>query len=342
MPKDGDTFYLAIDQMPSSIQVTSPGPNQRWDFTTLLAPYSRAYLWKSEYAAGTPLLKSQTDVFTEAIYHRTGNGLFLLSARGQDPLGLSRNAQVSFSPALKIRSYPMRYRDQHTQRYTMTITSGSNDVAPAILKKLPYRPDSLRLRVAVERYVEVDAWGRMIIPGGIHNVLRERQEEHFTVQIDARVGNRKWQHITHLVPLSQLLLKQDIKNYLYYTDELPEPIANVSVNPVNQTVLRVEFKAHNVEEDFPLLISSRPNVFAYPNPVIALARFEFFNLPPGDYELSIYNLLGVPLIQKHYQINGNRTERIDVSDLRKGPYLYALKDERGNTIITKRLVVIRP
>lgn len=330
--------------MPSNIRVTSPGPNQRWDFTTLLAPYSRAYLWKNDVTSvpGTTLLKSQTENYTEAIYQRVGNTLHLLSARGQDPLGLSRNAQISFSPALKIRSYPIRYRDQHIQRYSMTVTSASSDIAPAILRKLPYRPDSLRLRVSVERYVEIDAWGRMIIPGGIHDVLRERQEEHFNIQIDARVGHRKWQHITHLVPVQQLFTKQDTKNYLYYTDDIPEPVANISVNPADNTALRVEFKAHNTEEDLPLLTSNRPNLFAYPNPVIALARFEFFNLPPGDYELSIYNLLGVPLIQKRYQLNGNRTERMDVSDLRKGPYLYSLKDERGNTIITKRLVVIRP
>lgn len=344
MPSGGDTFFLAIDQIPSSIRVSSSGPNQRWDFTTLLAPYSKAYVWRSagKSKSNVERLLTQTEAFTEATYLKTANDLSLSSAIGRDPLGISRNASISFSPALIVRKYPMRYGDQANSKVTMTIKTARTDVAPAILRKLPFQPDSLRFRVTLERFSHIDAWGRLIIPGGIHEVLRQKQEEHRTIQVDARVGQRKWHHITHLVPVRELFPNSDMLTYAFYSNTTPEPVASVLVNPRDNTVLRVEYKAHDTEEDLPLLLSSRASIFAFPNPVIVSARFEFFNLPTGEYELSIYSLLGVPIIRKHYQISGNRTERLDVSELRKGAYLYTLKDDRGNTIATKRLMVIRP
>jgi hypothetical protein len=51
----------------------------------------------------------------------------------------------------------------------MTITCAAADASPLILRKLPFQPDSLRFRVNVERLTEVDAWGRLIIPGGIYD-----------------------------------------------------------------------------------------------------------------------------------------------------------------------------
>lgn len=344
MPSGGDTFFLAIDQIPSNIRALSSGSNQRWDFTTLLAPYSRAYVWRSagRSKSNVERLFTQTEAFTEALYLKTGSELSLSYASGRDPLGISRNAYISFSPALVVRKYPMRYGDQSTSKVTMTILTASEDVTPAILRKLPFQPDSLRFRVTLERFSHIDAWGRLIIPGGIHEVLRQKQEEHRTIQVDARVGQRKWHHITHLVPLRELFPNPDVLTYIFYSNTTPEPIATVSVHSQDNTTLRVEYKAHDTTEDLPLLLSTKASIFAFPNPVIVSARFEFFNLPAGEYELSIYNLLGVPIIRKHYQISGNRTERLDVSELRKGAYLYTLKDERGNTIATKRLMVIRP
>ena len=43
-----------------------------------------------------------------------------------------------------------------------------------------------------------------------------------------------------------------------------------------------------------------------------------------------------------YYIDGNRTEKVDVSELRKGTYLYSLSNEQGKTLSTRRLIVVRP
>jgi len=84
-------------------------------------------------------------------------------------------------------------------------------------------------------------------------------------------------------------------------------------------------------------------VLAYPNPAIFDVRFEFMNLKPGTYQLKIYNLLGVAVLDTSYHIkSGSQVEKMDVSELRKGTYLYSLVGPDGKTIATKRLIIIRP
>lgn len=83
-------------------------------------------------------------------------------------------------------------------------------------------------------------------------------------------------------------------------------------------------------------------MYAFPNPAIVNVRFEFTNLIPGNYKVSIFNILGAEVWKNYYYISGQRIEKVDISNLRKGTYLYSLQDDRGKTIATKRLVVVRP
>ncbi len=343
LPSNGDTFFLAIDKLPAGIRVLAPGPNQRWDFTSLVAPFARQYVWKSEPGgkSGIQYLSTQTESLSEARFLRTSSEIKLYEAFGQDPFGLSRKSRMVYSPALPTLKFPLRYRDHSIHRSNLTITIAAGDLSNLFMRKLPFQPDSIRLKVAVERRTEADAWGKLIIPGGIHDVVRQKQTENRTIQMEARVGQRKWQNITAIAPMADLFPSPNSIAYAFFSNNALEPIAVATVDPRDQAVEKVEFRVTETLE-LPMLMSMKADVFAFPNPAIVNVRFEFFNLPAGDYELSIYNLLGVPLIKKRYFISGNRTEKVDISELRKGTYLYALKDDRGNTLTTKRLIVIRP
>ena len=43
----GDTVLFAIDNLPTSIQIGTPGENRRWDFTTLQSPYTQRTVWEA-------------------------------------------------------------------------------------------------------------------------------------------------------------------------------------------------------------------------------------------------------------------------------------------------------
>ncbi|MBV6429389.1 MAG: hypothetical protein KIPDCIKN_03940 [Haliscomenobacter sp.] len=343
LPSNGDTFFLAVDKLPAGIRVLAPGPNQRWDFTSLMAPFSRQYVWRSESKGktGTQSLITQTESLSEARFLRSSSEIKLYEAFGLDPFGLSRKSRMVYSPALPTLKLPLRYQDHSVHRSNLTVTIAAGDLSNLFLRKLPFQPDSIRLKVAIERRTDADAWGKLIIPGGIYDVVRQKQTETRTIVLEARIGQRKWQNITAISPMSDLFPNPNSLVYTFFSNNALEPIAIVTVDPRDQSVEKVEFRVTDAQE-LPILASMKADLFAFPNPAIVNVRFEFFNLPAGDYELSIYNLLGVPLIKKRYFISGNRTEKLDISELRKGTYLYSLKDDRGNTLTTKRLIVIRP
>lgn len=343
LPGDGDTFVLATDQLPTGIRVQGPGQDLRWDFTSLQAPFSRRHVWRQLPGAkgGIQHLSASTTNFSEAIFHKTATEVRLHSAYGKDPFGLSPKSHVVYTPSLPLRKLPQRYGSRYQYKGSAVITAASSDAPSALLRKLPFRPDSLRLKVSILLNSETDAWGKIIIPGGIFEVLREKQTQTFQFQLEARIGQRRWQNISSLTPMNELFPRTSATTYYFWSNDALEPIATVATNPANDTPESVDFKVTDLKE-IPNLNSSKPDIFAYPNPAIVSIRLEFFNLPAGEYELSIYNLLGTPLIKKKYFVSGNRTEKLDISELRKGTYLYNLKDERGNSITTKRLIVIRP
>lgn len=347
MPRTGDTLLTAVDNLPSIKNIAS-GRHQRWDFAMLEAPYTRSTVWKSaskgsaasffkgaEYTA--PL-----DEQSEGYYRTQGNDLILLGIIGPDPLNLSRKSVLRFSPGLVERRYNLRYGDAFQDEANLVLTLGEDDIPSWFRKKLPVSPDSLRLRVNYDRQYDVDSYGRMIVPGGIFDVIRERRIEIIDMRLEVKVGRRRWQDITKSIKDKELIRSQKKISYHFYSSNSKEPVAKVWMSSNEKKVLKIEFKPREQESVIQNITSVRPDIYVSPNPAIASVRFEFFNLPPGTYKLSIFNIIGQEEWSKMYTINGNYAEQVDISQLKKGAYLYSLKDERGRTMSTKRLMVIRP
>lgn len=347
MPRTGDTLLTAVDNLPSIKNIAS-GRQQRWDFAMLEAPYTRSTVWKpASKGSAASLFKSAEytaplDEQSEGYYRTQGNDLILLGAVGPDPLNLSRKSVLRFIPGLIERRYGLRYGDAFQDEANMVLTLGENDIPSWFRKKLPVSPDSLRLRVNYDRQYDVDSYGRMIVPGGIFDVIRERRIEIIEMRLEVKVGRRRWQDITRSIKDKELVRAQKKISYHFYSSSSKEPVAKVWMSSNEKKVLKIEFKPREQESVVQNVASVRPDIYVSPNPAIASVRFEFFNLPPGTYKLSIFNIIGQEEWSKMYTINGNYAEQVDISQLKKGAYLYSLKDERGRTLSTKRLMVIRP
>lgn len=348
MPGAGDTLLTAVDNLPNSIKSIASGRNQRWDFAMLEAPYTRSTVWKpaSKGSAAASFKNAEyiapIDEQTEGYFRTQGNDLILLGAVGPDPLNLSRKSLMRFSPGLIERRYGLRYGDAFQDESNVVLTLGEDDIPSWFRKKLPVSPDSLRLRVTYDRQYDVDSYGRMIVPGGIFEVIRERRIEIIDLRLEVKVGRRRWQDVTRSVKDKELLRSQKKISYHFYSNNSKEPVAKVWMSSNERKVLKIEFKPRERESVVQNVANVRPDIYVSPNPAIASVRFEFFNLPPGTYKLSIFNIIGQEEWSKMYTINGNYAEQVDISQLKKGAYLYSLKDERGRTLSTKRLMVIRP
>jgi len=357
-PAVGDTIYSAIDNLPANISIGSEGPNQDWNFSTLQAPFSRRTIFRAaaegnffdEYSSAELLAELVENA--ETYYNITTNRYELMGFGGSDPLGLGIQALPKYTPALVERWAPLNYDDTHSSEANISYAFSADDLPNEITNPLPITPDSFRVRLSLEREDVVDAWGKMTIPGGVYNVLREKRTRQQDVRLDAKIGFLGWQDITDIVleavdideilGMDNALGASTTVSYHFYSDEAKEAIAIVTMDAAGENPLRVEFKGSDIISHVQNVNALKPGVYAFPNPAIVNVRFEFSNLKPGNYTLRIYNILGVEIWKDQYHVNGIRTEKVDISSLRKGTYLYSLSNEKGKTLATKRLIVIRP
>lgn len=353
-PEVGDTLLTGTDNMPSNIQVGTPGPDREWNFKSLQSPIVLRTVVKSaaegEASADFPNadLVFKLNDNAEGYYTVDDSSLELIGLAGTDPLNLGIEISPKLDDPQIERRAPLNYGDDYTSTVKITYAISSDEVPQELLQDLPITPDSLRIRIQLNREDEVDAWGTMTIPGGTYHVLREKRILEQDIRLDAKVGFLGWQDITDIVLEltnigSDVLGDTRIIRYHYWSDTEKEAIAVVTMDQEESNPVSVTFKAEDFLSDLVETADKlQPGVMAFPNPAMVHTNFQFVRLKPGKYRLVIYNLVGSEVWHRDYHISGPLTERVNISQLKKGTYLYALQDQRGRTLITRRLIVVRP
>lgn len=353
-PEPGDTLRTAFDALPADIDLLGNGGDQVWDFTTL-AGISQETVIKtgsdgeffSEFPGAEIVIGSVSDNTGELYYNVNANAYELLGYVGPDPANFGINVTAKLVPPTIERRAPMNFFDVNSADSDLQITFSSDLLPGAILDSFALAPDSLRIRVATERLDVVDAWGTLSIPGGTYDVLREKRLEERETNLEVLVGFgpfSEWIDVTTLIGLD-FLGKDTTLTYHFFSNEAKEEIAVVNVDPVTEDPTTVRYKANMVENptsSVSYVDVGRADIFAYPNPAINDVRFDFINLPTDTYDLKIYNILGVEVYKKQYTITDRMTVKMDLSNMRKGTYLYSLLNSKGKPITTKRLVVMKP
>ncbi|MCR9287834.1 MAG: T9SS type A sorting domain-containing protein [Bacteroidetes bacterium] len=352
-PQIGDTLKVAVDNLPENIEITAAGGNQIWDYSGLSAPFEAISIYRDASEGSVfdqvpdATLFFETAQAGESYFKVNNNTLELLAVNGGgggQGGGFDLNTLLRFNPPL-VERRALTFPQQDISNTSVFIALATDDLPQEILDilDLPLLPDSLRINIETERIDFVDAWGSMTIPGGIYDVLRVKRTETNNISVEALVPILGWTDVTDLVaPFLADLGNGTSVSYLYYNDVEKEVIANVSMNEDETEVTQVIFKSNEIVNSTATVTDLSPNIFAYPNPAIFDTRFEFTNLKTGDYKLKVYNILGVNVMEKNYYISGSRTVKVDLNTLTKGTYLYSLVDGKGKTLMTKRLMIVRP
>ncbi len=351
-PQAGDTLKTAFDGMPSGIIINPPGGtiDQNWNFTSVQG-MSRQTIYRpaSEGEASeeypTADLFVPIDPIGETYYKSTASTFELIGYQGLDPANLGISLLVHLDPTLIERRAPLNFIDFGVSHSAVILPFSADIIPGGILDSLPATPDSIRLRITIDRSNVVDGWGTVTIPGGTYDVLREKQIEEQETLLDVKFGLGQFSFWIEDIEIPGLdfLGKDTITTYTFYNDTEKEAIAIVTVdNQNNDIVITVEYKDNDIQTNIRYVNTGRPDLIAYPNPAIDDVRIDFFNLPASVYTLKIYNILGIVVWEKKYSISGNRNEKISLTDLRKGTYLYSLVSDNGNIISTKRLMIMRP
>lgn len=345
-PVAGDTLWISFDEAPEGIVVGPGGVNQIWDFSSLEEEFDR-------YTAIRPASEGTAfDIFPSAelvaLYENGGEGYFNVTAdvyeqigyKGEDPAGIGIEVVTGFDGSLVERRAPMQFLDIHTFEGDVSLPIAGDQLPQELLDQIPVVPDSVRIRVHSERTDVVDAWGSLTIPAGTYPVLRERRIEHRDTRFDVLLfGN--WLDFTDVVPFTEFLGLDTITTYNYFTNEIKEPLAVVTVE-TDGAISRVEYKDDQLVGTFDPG-SADFDMQVYPNPAVNEVRFQLSDVPNGLYHLTIYSIIGAKVWEKSYRLSGNHTLYENVSRLKKGMYLFALsRADNGKVLKTKRLVIIRP
>ncbi|MBK7409463.1 MAG: T9SS type A sorting domain-containing protein [Saprospirales bacterium] len=348
-PAANDTLKTATDNMPDGIDIGNPGGPQTWNFTSLQAPFitNTTFLDASTGGAFSSFLNAELMVelpgSNEAYYNLTANKLEYMGYYGNDPIGLGINLVVRYSPPLIERRAPLNYQNAYETTSNLLLPFSADDIPGGFLDSLPITPDSFRLRINIVRTEEVDAFGTLQIPGAFYDVLRMKRIDVNQTRLDAKLPFINWTDITDLVPSNPFLGEITTKSYFYFSNMAKEPIAVVSVDPTTDDPTRVEFKVVDETINSSLSLSNQQaSLYAFPNPSYGEVRFDFQNLATGNYEIKIYNILGMEVWQKEFWVSGSKSIKVNLDQLRKGTYLYSLVNSRGKTLATKRLMIVRP
>ncbi len=348
-PAAGDTLFTFNDIMPT-IDVPSSGANQVWDFTSLSGPVVLQSVLKpasdGENSAQFPNASILADFQGGEGYYAVDNNSYRFQGYvGADPGGIGLEIIALFSPNVIERRANLEYLDVNSSESNMLFAFSFDDIPGTITDSLdlPITPDSLRIRVNIDRLEVIDGWGTVDIPGGSYEVLKENRFEVTDTRLEAKISILPWQDLTDIVPPEIGFFGMDTtRSYNFYANDVIEPIAQVFLDDFETEVQRVSFKANDFTIPVRDISTLTADVIAYPNPAIEEVKFELTSLPTGDYKLQIFNILGVPVWSRDFTTGGTKTMKADLSELRKGTYLYSLIDGKGKTLTTKRLMIIRP
>ena len=353
-PSVGDTISsVNIIPLPGEVPITAGGGNQLWDFSQVQSTgivNSNTYIDAAEAdtlgafpSANLALVGNGNGV---TYFRKDDTSFELLGFVGFDPTGFGLNLVTSFQPPLVDRTAPLDFLDLDTYSSAAVVPFAADVIPGGVFDSLPLAPDSIRILVELDQVDLVDAWGTVTLPGNkSYEVLRQRRVQTTETRLEIKVPILEWLDVTDQFggQGGGFLGMDTTVTLTYWAEGVNEPVAVMTLDGDEENVTSFTYKNDEIiTSTEPLERSGYENVYAYPNPAINYAKFDCVNLDPDYYDLKIYNILGLEAYTERYFISGNKMLKVDLSDFRKGTYLYSLVDTTGKVITTKRLVVIRP
>jgi hypothetical protein len=366
LPAPGDLLMTRQATSIGGISVTAPGTNLMWDYSamvggdldsvTVVAASTGAF--SSMFPTADVILA--TSILPGENYMDVSTNKVEIVGFAGDVLGLGVVIPAVFDDPLTLLETPLNYQSTFNDTATVIINVKVTDY-PILVSYLNDSlglagtgivVDSLRINYAAGGHYEADAWGNLTVPeAGAFDVIRLKQTiiSNVGAQFKGTFANIPFDWtdpsgIPSFPAVPFLGISTNI-NYLFYADGEKEPIAVIEMSQDNPgQISEVTYKSAPTSSIFGFASKGLdlPTVHAYPNPVVESLNLKMNNFATGNYEVKVYNIVGRELMSERHFINNDTTINLNVSDLRKGTYLYSIVDARGNTLVTKRVMIVRP
>lgn len=331
-----DTLYYGVEYYPKDVHAASLGPAQIWDFRALKAPYSLtrqiAPIGERNGVSYGYLKNGKT---THAVVSLE-DGHALITQR-IEPNPLCENQKLTFQ---MIPPYPLNFKGKLGSKANYSGKRVSTFVWPRNVAcdwNPEFLPDSVRLTYHTLENVFVDGDGTLYLPTEVKSVQRHRKSIKETLKVEVFTKG-KWMDVTDQIPNLEKPGARELR--VFVENVTGVPLVTLSLDNAG-VVQSAEFKTH------PLITRSideepyRPDIFAYPNPSYDIVRFQLRDLTYGQYKLTIFNILGVPVKTITIPVQEDRkTVYVDLSDVKRGTYLYRLEDKHGESIRARKFTMI--
>ena len=348
LPKVGDTLSYFIQNSPQGIDLGTPGTGQTWDFgdqnSQLLQRnvYSQPQFGMAQIFFPNADLLIKGNAGLETYFHADSEGLFEIGLFGEAPLNLGINVVGRYSENGHIlRKTPFSFGSTYNQSSALCFPISADELPDTIISLIPFPIDSLRF--CTERQVEMqaDAEGNLKLNGENFDVLRLKVNETSQLKIEVKVSIFDWSDVTSLLGENPLFEPVLSKRYDFISPNYAQNVSTIYLDSLDQTIRMYYIASDNITA-LNGIRNGRPAVVAYPNPSFGQVNFACHNLESGWYTLKVFNIIGKVLWEEDYFIEKNKTIKVDLAHLKKGSYLYSLSEQKGKTLSSKRLIIIKP
>lgn len=349
LPQAGDTYYRCTHIEKSETFLVNPTDIGYWDFGFLRSYYTikenfeKASTGKfSKSFPGSTLVWKKANGTEEYLYTKDG-GLYSLGMAMEVPYKKSRWEILRYEPAKKIMQAGTKKGQQWTQKYTMVVKIARADVTVAS-NFIPAQYDSLLLEIEYSENGEYTDDGDLSYGQNTTAVSRIEYNMSQFLRTKSKKGNGKWQNYEKfngntLPPaLSSMLRFQKYSRVEFYSPDYAGPM--VAYEVINNGIPTVEYQNRDIAANVMHLTHDDNGIVAYPNPTFGPVVIDLFNYPYDQYNFEVYNIVGKRIFSKSFSPKDGRQLKVDLSQLKRGTYMYSVFDGTGRKIVTKRVSLI--
>ena len=338
----GDTLYRAEDRLPANPRLIHANLQDYWDFTGLMAPYVQEIYIKAEDSELNSEAESVHVYFTEGEGEKYSvvidhNNMWISGI--QMEIG-NHTIFGKCVPPLPLRVNTDAVGDESAYSGEITFNLVTDLVAEQDDSELSLA-DSIRIVVNWTYQISNDQKGQLQLEGGLYDVVRQKLKKTVTARTEVQKGG-VWGATNKQTSVDLPSRLNSETTFSFWSTEVADPLA-VVLTDASESAISVSFRVRKysgrrIVQSAP----SQPDIYVYPNPSFGDVRFDLVNMPAGAYHLEIYNILGVRLRSYPLEVDGSMSYPLNLSDLKKGTYIYRLVDQYQKTLRSKRLVIITP
>lgn len=348
-PAAGDTLSASISVAPEGIDLGTVGIEQTWDFSTLVADLSNevVYLPATDGSASAEYPTANLVTLQlgggENYYRVDTTKMEFLGFFGTDPAGFGLSITARYTPPAIERVAPLSFSDTYSAEANVSLPFATDDIPIDLFAGLPISPDSIRFRVAEELNGEADAYGTLEVPEGSYEVLRVHQTLLRSTRLDAKVPFFGWQDVTDLVPIGEFLGVDTVETYIYWNNEIKQPIAAVSLNQEG-TITRIEFIGEGADPVVSVneLVQQSVAMQVFPNPSSGQASLQLSGLEAGNYQVQVWNMHGMPVWTQSLSLqHGQNLQPLMLDRIPAGLYVVTLQAKQSGQVLGRTRWVIQ-